>query len=45
MKLTLIIGCAILGIIMAFGVAIIKSKNTAISLEESVNAAQSGIDV
>ena len=45
MKLILIIGCAILGIIMTFGVAIVKSKNTAISLEESVNAAQSGINI
>ena len=45
MKLTLIIGAAILGIVMIFGVMIISSKNSAISLEESVNTAQSGIDV
>lgn len=45
MKLALIVGCAILGIAMIFGVAAISSKNTAISLEESVNTAQSGIDV
>lgn len=45
MKLTLIIGAAILGIVMIFGVMIISSKNSAISLEENVNTAQSGIDV
>ena len=45
MKLTLIIGAAILGIVMVFGVMIISSKNSAISLEENVNTAQSGIDV
>ena len=45
MKIALIVGCAILGIVMIFGVAAISSKNTAISLEESVNTAQSGIDV
>ena len=45
MKLTLIIGAAILGVVMIFGVMIISSKNSAISLEESVNTAQSGIDV
>ena len=45
MKLILIIGAAILGIVMIFGVMIISSKNSAISLEESVNTAQSGIDV
>ena len=45
MKLALIVGCAILGIVMIFGVAAISSKNSAISLEESVNTAQSGIDV
>lgn len=45
MKLTLIIGAAILGIVMIFGVMIISSKNSAISLEECVNTAQSGIDV
>ena len=32
MKLTLIIGAAILGIVMIFGVMIISSKNSAISL-------------
>ena len=45
MKLILIIGAAILGIVMIFGVMIISSKNSAISLEENVNTAQSGIDV
>ena len=45
MKLALTIGAAILGIVMVFGVMIISSKNSAISLEESVNTAQSGIDV
>lgn len=45
MKLALIIIGAILGIVMIFGVAAISSKNSAISLEESVNTAQSGIDV
>ena len=45
MKLILIIGAAILGIVMVFGVMIISSKNSAISLEENVNTAQSGIDV
>lgn len=45
MKLALIVGCAILGIVMIFGVTAISSKNSAISLEESVNTAQSGIDV
>lgn len=45
MKLTLIIMSAIVGIAMVFGFAVVSSKNTAISLEESVNTAQSGIDV
>lgn len=44
-KMILIIIAAIVGIIMIFGIAAISSKNTAISLEESVNTAQSGIDV
>lgn len=45
MKLALTIGAAILGIAMILGVMVISSKNSAISLEESVNTAQSGIDV
>lgn len=45
MKMTLIVFGAILGLLMIFGIAVIGSKNTAISLEESVNTAQSGIDV
>jgi len=45
MKLTLIVIGAILGIVMLFGIMAISSKNSAISLEESVNTAQSGIDV
>lgn len=45
MKLTLIVIGAIFGIVMLFGIMAISSKNSAISLEESVNTAQSGIDV
>jgi LemA protein len=44
-KLALIIVGAVLGVAMIFGVMAISSKNSAISLEESVNTAQSGIDV
>lgn len=45
MKITLIILSAIVGISIMFGGCAISSKNTAISLEESVNTAKSDIDV
>ena len=44
-KMVLIILAAIIGVFMLFGIVAISSKNTAISLEESVQTAQSGIDV
>lgn len=44
-KMTFIVLAAIVGLFMICAIAIISSKNTAISLEESVQTAQSGIDV
>lgn len=45
MKLTLIVLSAILGAALITVCCVFSSKNGAISLEESVNAAKSGIDV
>ncbi len=45
MKMTMIVVGALLGVAMLLGIMMVSSKNTAISLEESVNAAKSGIDV
>lgn len=45
MKLTLIILSAVVGIVLISACCVMSSKNGAISLEESVNAAKSGIDV
>jgi LemA protein len=45
MKITLITLAAIMGFFLIVFTTVMNSKNTAISLEESVNTAQSGINV
>ena len=45
MKAVLITLAAVVGVVLIVFMVVVSSKNTAISLEETVNTAQSGIDV
>ena len=45
MKAVFITLAAVVGVALIAFTAVVSSKNTAISLEETVNTAQSGIDV